>query len=42
MQTTIRLTKELYGLLKKAAGDKGLSINAVVTVALWEYLRKGV
>ena len=31
MQTTIRLTEELYNQVKKAAVEKGISINAVVT-----------
>lgn len=38
MQTTIRLTEELYSQVKKVAERKGISINAVVTLALWEYL----
>lgn len=39
MQTTIRLTEELHSQVKKVAKEKGISINAVVTLALWEYLK---
>lgn len=39
MQTTIRLTEELHSQLKKVAAEKGISINAVVTLALWKYLK---
>ena len=40
MQTTIRLTEELYNQVKKVAEEKGISINAVVTLALWEYVKR--
>lgn len=40
MQTTIRLTEELHSQVKKVAEEKGISINAVVTLALWEYLER--
>ena len=40
MQTTIRLTEELHSQVKKVAEEKGISINAVVTLALWEYLNR--
>lgn len=40
MQTTIRLTEELHRQIKKVAEERGISINAVVTLALWEYLKR--
>ena len=40
MQTTIRLTEELHSQIKKVAEERGISINAVVTLALWEHLKR--
>lgn len=39
MQTTVRLPKELYQRLKEIAQEKGLTVNAVMILALWEYMR---
>lgn len=36
VQTTIRLPKELYSMLKEKAKRKGLTLNAFLINALWE------
>lgn len=41
MQTTIRLTEDLYQKIKRMAEKKGLTINAIIILALWEYVKKG-
>lgn len=38
MVTTIRIPDDLHKRLKEEAEKRGLTINAVVILALWEYV----
>lgn len=40
IQTTIRLPKELYLILKGKAKQKGLTLNAFLISTLWEVAKK--
>lgn len=39
MVTTIRIPDDLHKRLKEEAEKRGLTVNAIVTLALWEYVR---
>lgn len=41
-QTTIRIPEELYKDLKDFAKARGLTLNAVINNALWEFLKKQI
>lgn len=41
MVTTIRIPDDLHKRLKEEAEKRGLTINAVVILALWERVRAG-
>ncbi len=40
VQTTVRLPQELYIKLKQLAKIKGLTLNAIIINALWEFIEK--
>lgn len=40
MVTTIRIPDDLHKRLKEEAEKRGLTVNAIVILALWEYVRK--
>lgn len=40
MQTTIRVTEELYQKIKDKAKEKGLSVNAEIITALWKHIKE--
>ena len=40
IQTTIRLPRELYIKIKQMSKIKGLTLNAIVINALWEFTEK--
>ena len=37
LQITLRLPMKLIGLLKKESERKGISINEIITLAIWNY-----
>lgn len=41
MVTTIRIPDDLHKRLKEEAEKRGLTVNAIVIMALWEYVRAG-
>ena len=40
VQTTVRITESAYQQLKMIAKARGLTVNAVVNNALWEFVNK--
>lgn len=42
MRLTLRLKPELHKALKERAEEKGISLNSIIVIALWQFVNERI